>query len=239
MTEEAVPREPVRPAESPTEADESAKSSLESAVQAAPTVLAEAIGGVRGMIDSGLPAVVFVGVAALSTLRTAVIAALGAALVLAGVRVLRHEPLRYAVSGCFGVAVSAFVALRLGKAQGFFLPGIAINAAYGAAFLASIALRRPLVGVVVRALGRPEPRGAAAVATTLLWGGVFLARATVQGTLYLAGKPGWLAAAKLTMGWPLTLLALAITAAAVRRTDGTVGAQNSVGVAGSRPRIPS
>lgn len=203
----------------------------------APTVLAEAIGGVRGMIDSGLPAVVFVAVAALTTLRTAVVAALLTAVLLAAVRVLRREPLRYAVSGCLGVAVSTFVALRLGKAEGFFLPGIAINAAYGAAFLGSLAIRRPLVGIVVRALGRPEPRGAAAVATTALWAAVFFARAAVQGALYLADRPGWLAASKLVMGWPLTLAALAVTAAAVRRTTGP--AQNRVGVADSSPRIPS
>ncbi len=191
--------------------------------QAGPTVLAQAIGGVRGIIDSGLPALVFVVVAALTTLRAAVIVALAFAAALFLARLLRREPLRYAISGGFGVAVSALVALRLGKTEGFFLPGIAVNAAYGAAFLVSIALRRPLVGVLVRSLGRPAPEGRVAVATTALWAGVFLARAVVQGALYLAGHAGWLAAAKLAMGWPLTLSALAVTAAAIRRTPQNTG----------------
>lgn len=211
-----------------------------------PTVLADAIGGVRGLIDSGAPTVVFIIVAALSTLRAAVLAALGVAVLLAGIRLARRERLRYAVSGCLGVGVSAFVALRTGKAEGFFLPGIAVQAVYGLAFLGSILVRKPLVGVVVRALGQPMPEGRVAIATTALWAGVFLSRAGVQGAFYLAGEPGWLAAVRIGMGWPLTFLALAATAAAVRDRparpeDHTTPPpdQNSVGTDGSLPRKPS
>lgn len=212
---------------------------------ARPTPLAEAIGGVRGVIDSGAPAVLFVIVAAVSTLRAAVFSALALAVVLAVVRLARREPLRYALSGSIGVGISAYVALRMGKAEGFFLPGIAVNAVYGSVFLGSVLIRRPLVGVIVRALGRPEPQGRVAVATTLLWAGVFASRAAVQGALYLAGQPGWLAAVRIGMGWPLTFLALAATAAAVRQrgplaSGGAAGAdQNSVGTDGSSPRNPS
>lgn len=183
-----------------------------------PTPLAAAIGGVRGVIDSGTPALVFVVVAALSTLHTAVVVALCFAAGLFVLRVARREPVRYAVSGCFGVAISALVALRLGRAEGFFLPGIVVNAIYTCAFVASVVVRRPLVGVIVGALGRPAPSGAAAAWTTLLWAGVFGLRAAVQGVLYLTGHPGWLAVVRLAMGWPLTLGALAVTAWAVRRT---------------------
>lgn len=209
-----------------------------------PTPLAEAIGGIRGIIDSGAPILVFIVIVAVSTLRTAVLAALGVAVVVAGIRLARREPVRYAVSGCLGVGISAVVALRTGKAEGFFLPGIAIQAVYGLAFLASILARRPLVGVVLRGLGRPVPQGRVAVATTALWAGVFLTRAGVQGALYLAGKPGWLAAVRIGMGWPLTFLALAATAAAVRPRDADRPPepgpdQNSVGTDGSRPRSPS
>jgi Protein of unknown function (DUF3159) len=200
-----------------------------------PTPLAEAIGGVRGLIDSGAPAVLFVIVAALSTLRAAVLAAVGCAALLAGVRLARREPLRFAVSGCLGVGISAFVALRMGSSEGFFLPGIAVNAVYGIVFLGSIVVRRPLVSVVVGALGRPVPQGGVAIAMTALWAGVFLSRTAIQGALYLAGQPGWLAAVRIGMGWPLTFLALAATTAAVRPRP----AQNSVGTDGCSPRNPS
>ena len=53
--------------------------------------------------------------------------------------------------------------------------------------------------------------------TTLLWAGVSLSRMVVQGGLYLAGLPGWLAAARLGMGWPLTLGAVVVTVSVIRR----------------------
>lgn len=191
--------------------------------QDAPTPLALAIGGKRGLVDSGLPAAVFVLVYGWLGLRPAVGVALGLGGVLLGVRLVRREPARYALNGFFGIAISALVALRLGRAEGFFLPGIVVNAAYAAAFLGSMALRRPLVGVILAALERPVDGPPAMrlrrvhVWATLGWAGVFGVRAVVQGALYLAGQPGWLAATKLVMGWPLTISAVVLTTAAVRR----------------------
>ena len=49
------------------------------------------------------------------------------------------------------------------------------------------------------------------------WALVFGARAAVQGTLYAMDRPGLLAAARLLMGWPLTILAVAATVAWVKR----------------------
>ena len=201
--------------------------------------MAQAIGGWRGLVDSALPTLLFVTVAAFGGLRPAVFAALALAALLLLVRVARREPLRYAVGGCFGVAISALVALRLGKTEGFFLPGIIANAAYCAVFLGSIAVRRPLVGLILAGLGRPV-RGKRAARVLLLatagWALICGARAAVQWALYAAGSVGWLAAVRLAMGWPLTLVALVLTVAAVRSV--TVD-QNSVGVAGSSPRSPS
>lgn len=182
------------------------------------TPLAEAIGGVRGLVDSALPATVFVLVAATAGLRPAVGVAIGASVVLFLVRAARREPLRYAASGVLGVAVSTLVALRLGRAEGFFLPGIVFSAGYAVLFAGSILVRRPLVRVIMAALGRPAPTGAVAIGTTALWAGVFAGRAVVQGLLYAAGSVGWLAAVRLLMGWPLTLAALALTVAVVRRS---------------------
>ena len=46
---------------------------------------------------------------------------------------------------------------------------------------------------------------------------VFATRAAVQGTLYVLDRPGLLAAARLLMGWPLTIAAVALTVAGVKR----------------------
>lgn len=195
----------------------------------APSPLVTAIGGRRGVIDSSLPSVLFVLVYARLGLRPAVGAALALAGVLLMVRATRREPLRYAFNGFAGVAVSALFALWLGRAEGFFLPGIIINAVYAAIFLGSIVVRRPLVGLLLSAFqhteaGRPTDRRLARVHVwaTAGWAAVFATRAAVQGALYLAGRPGWLATSKIALGWPLTLLALALTMAAVRRTTAAI-----------------
>ncbi|HSO04860.1 MAG TPA: DUF3159 domain-containing protein, partial [Candidatus Limnocylindrales bacterium] len=67
-------------------------------------MLDQAIGGWRGMIDSGLPAAVFV-IAYLATsqqLRPSVIAALVSGAVIAVVRLARRESLQQVVAGFFG-----------------------------------------------------------------------------------------------------------------------------------------
>jgi hypothetical protein len=52
---------------------------------------------------------------------------------------------------------------------------------------------------------------------TLVWVAVFLARGLVQRYLYDEDRTGWLAVARLAMGYPLTIGALAVSVLAVRR----------------------
>jgi hypothetical protein len=184
----------------------------------APTALAAAIGGVRGMIDSSVPALVFVVANAIGGLRDAVIAAVAVGVLIFVLRLVRREPVTQAFYGFLAVAVAAYLAHRTGKAQNFFLPGIALNAMYGAIGLVSLIVGHPLAGYVIAALdARYEHwrsdralRRVAALAT-LTWTSVFALRVVVQGLLYLAGSTGWLAVAKIGMGWPLWGIALAIT----------------------------
>ena len=195
--------------------------------------LVEALGGKRGLVDSGLPAVVFVFVnsvvQALSSrepaLRAALVAAVLTGVVIVGLRVLRKEPLQQAVSGFLGLALAVFFAARSGEARGFFLPGIWINVAYGVAFFVSALVGRPLVGAIYSAIEgtgtrwREDPRLRRVFAyASVGWALVFGARAAVQGTLYVLDRPGLLAAARLLMGWPLTIAAVALTVAGVRRS---------------------
>lgn len=194
--------------------------------------LVEALGGKRGLIDSGLPAVVFVFVNSLvqvvaerdTALQTAIGAAVLTGVVTIVVRLARKEPLQQAVSGFLGLALAAFFAIRSGEARGFFLPGIWINIGYGALFLGSALVGRPIVGAIYAAVDglgarwREDPRLRRVFAyATVGWALVFGARAAVQGTLYLLDRPGLLAAARLLMGWPLTIAAVALTVAYVRR----------------------
>lgn len=199
---------------------------------AARPAMIEALGGKRGLIDSGLPAVVFVFVNSVVTaftdrdagLRSALVAAVVVGLGVVGLRLVRRETLQQALSGFFALAIAVFFAARSGEARDFFLPGILINVAYAAVFLGSALVARPLVGYVYAAVDglaatwRDDRRLRKVFAVaTVGWALVFAARAAVQGTLYAMDRPGLLAAARLLMGWPLTIAAVALTIAWVKR----------------------
>ncbi|HVE73523.1 MAG TPA: DUF3159 domain-containing protein [Mycobacteriales bacterium] len=198
--------------------------------------LVDALGGKRGLVDSGLPAVVFVfvnsvvdvGASRPVALRSAITAAVVTGLVIIGLRLSRKESLQQALGGFFGLAIAVFFAARSGEARDFFKPGIYINAVYGAVFLGSAVVGRPIVGAIyaaVEGLGdrwRTDPRLRRAFAlATVGWACVFGARAVVQTVFYNLDRTGLLAASKLLMGWPLTILAVAATMAFVRRTRRT------------------
>ena len=194
--------------------------------------LVEAMGGKRGLVDSGLPAIVFVLVNSVvqafdardTALNAAIVASVVCGLAIIVLRLARKQTLQQAISGFFGLAIAVFFARRSGEARGFFLPGIFINIAYGVAFLGSALVSRPVVGYVYAAVDgldahwRSDSRLRRTFAVASIgWAVVFAARAVVQAVLYVMDRPGLLAASKLLMGWPLTIAAVALTVAYVRR----------------------
>ncbi|MDQ3716864.1 MAG: DUF3159 domain-containing protein [Actinomycetota bacterium] len=187
------------------------------------------IGGVRGLIDSGLPIIVFITVNAFTSLQIALWSALGAGGALFVARLARRESVQQAISGFLGVAVAAFIAGQTGEARDFFLPSLWSTAGFGLAFIVSALVRWPLVGVLAELLW-PTPgltdskawrshRGLMRAYTwlTLMWAAVYLLRIAVQGSLYLANEVTLLGTTKLFMGWPLTALEALLTVFVVRR----------------------
>ena len=65
---------------------------------------------------------------------------------------MRGQTVQYALSGLVGLALSAYVVSKTGRAEDFFLPGLLANAAYALAYLISILVRWPLLGVIVATL---------------------------------------------------------------------------------------
>ncbi|GAB2681751.1 DUF3159 domain-containing protein [Saccharopolyspora gloriosae] len=196
------------------------------AAPAAEQTLLEQMGGVSGLAYSAVPIVVFVVVNALTGLMPAIWAAVGLAVAIAVWRLVRKEPLQPAISGVLGVAVCSFIAYRSGDAKGFFLLGIWTSLVYGGAFLLSVLVRWPLVGVAwsaLNSLGMGWRKHRAALRAydlaTLAWVVVFAAKYVVQQWLYNADQTGWLAFARIAMGYPLTALALIVTVWAVRRAS--------------------
>ena len=178
------------------------------------------------MAETSLPAVAFVVAytASGSDTNTAAIVAVGLALVLTAraarqARVAGATPCR----GSSASAFAAFIATRSGRAENFFLPGLLANAAYAAAFLISIAVKHPLVGIIVANLDgegsawrRDRKRARAFYLATWLWAGLFGLRLLVQLPLYLAQSVVALGVVKTAMGVPLFGLGMWLTRLLVR-----------------------
>jgi hypothetical protein len=134
-----------------------------------------------------------------------------------------------AITGLVGVVVAAAIAARTGQARGYFLLGIWTSFLYAVPFAASVAVRRPLVGVLWEFL---DPSAAPADArpwhkrrslllaytwATLAVTAVFLARGIVQAMLYHQDATGWLAFARIAMGYPLFIAAVGFSFWIVQR----------------------
>lgn len=163
----------------------------------------------RAIVDTGLAPIVFIVVNSFAGLETAAVAAIAVALGLMLERLARRASPINAVGGLIGTGIAVYIALRTGTAEGFFWPKVAQNGAYGLAFLISVLIRRPLIGVAAKLIFQlpaeylrdPRVRPAYTVAS-LAWVVLFFTRAVVYTVLILAGKAEWLAAVVLVLGWP-------------------------------------
>ncbi|WP_200174390.1 DUF3159 domain-containing protein [Tomitella cavernea] len=187
------------------------------------------MGGIGGLVYSTLPILVFVPVNAVWSLQPALFAALGVAAAILVWRLVRGEKIQPAVSGFIGVGICAYIAHRTGTAKGYFLFGIYTSLVYGGVFLLSVLVRWPLVGVIWNGLNGVSSRWRSVRrartlydVATIGWAVVFAARYLVQSQLYDSDQTGWLAFARITMGWPLAALALLVTFYAIRRADTAV-----------------
>jgi hypothetical protein len=114
--------------------------------------LSVAIGGWRGALESAIPTVAFVVLWTVTQdVRTAVLAAGAALVVLAALRLLRKETLRFLLYAAVAVAVAAFFALRSGRAEDAFLPGMIQTAVVGLLFAVTNLVRWPLFGFLISA----------------------------------------------------------------------------------------
>jgi hypothetical protein len=190
-----------------------------------PTML-EQMGGISGLIYSSVPVLVFVLANAFFGLQAGIWSAVGSAVAITVLRLVRKEPLQPAISGFFGIAVAAFIAYRTGSAKGFFLFGIWASLVYCGLFVGSVVIRRPLAGVIwnlINGTGQAwrddKPSRFGYDIATLAMAAIFGARFIVQRWLYNADHTGWLAFAKIAMGYPLYGLGLLVVVWAVRRSD--------------------
>ena len=193
--------------------------------------LLDSIGGWQGTVITAVAPIVFVVVNATAGLWPAIISAVSVSVVLTGYRIARKQSVQQSLSGLLGVVVAAIIAARTGQARGYFLLGIWQSFVYAVPFVLSLPLRRPLVGWLWEFLdptpfapGEPEQpwhrrRGllrAYLLATTFV-AVMFLSRGIVQAALYHEKATGWLAFARIAMGYPLFAAAAGGSYLVVRR----------------------
>ncbi|HSF27209.1 MAG TPA: DUF3159 domain-containing protein [Actinomycetes bacterium] len=178
--------------------------------------LAKALGGRRGMVEAAVPTVVFTLTWILrEDLPLALWLGAGSAAVLLVVRLATRQTVQFVLNSLVGIGIAAVFALRSGRAEDAFLPGILYNGGYAVVLILSVVLRWPLVGFLVGAVtGDPSAwRSNPALVRltsrlTLLLALPCVLRVLVQYPLYAAGEVGWLGVAKITLGWPLQVAAL-------------------------------
>ena len=174
-----------------------------------------AVGGVRGLVEAIVPGLTFLTVFSLTgVLLWSVLAPLALAVVFVLARIISRSTLQPALIGMGGIAASAAVALWSGRPEDNFVLGLWVNAIGLTVMLVSIAVGRPLIGVISGLLvSDPQWRADRAKRTlatiaTALWVGLFGARLVVQVPLFLQGAVAELAIARLVMGLPLYALVL-------------------------------
>ena len=196
--------------------------------------LSQALGGRRGMVEAAVPTIAFT-VLWLTTreLNLALGVSVSTAVLLLVVRLIQRSSVQFVLNALFGIGIGALFAWRAGQSGGdagdqalaYFLPGLLYNLGYAALMIFTIAIRWPVVGFIVGSVaGDPtawhsDPH-VVRLCSRLTWLLALpcLARVVVQGPIYLAGRNDWwstdsavaaLGVAKLAMGWPLQVAALA------------------------------
>lgn len=199
--------------------------------------LAAALGGVRGMLEAAVPTITFtVLFLTAHDLRLAIVLSVGSAGVLLAVRLVQRSSPKYVLNALVGIGIGALFAWRAAQGGGdageqalaYFLPGLLYNLVYGVVMLLTVLIGWPLVGFIVGSVtGDPTAwhadRRVVRLCSRLTWLLALpcLLRVVVQAPIYLAGRNGWwstdsavaaLGVAKLGLGWPLQVGALAAMA---------------------------
>lgn len=176
------------------------------------------IGGVRGLVEALGPGLVFLAVFIVAqSLNPALIASVAVGVVLLVARLVTRATVMPAVSGLVGIIVCALFARVGGQARDYYVPGFFINAAYIVALAVSALVRWPLLGIIFGMLRGEEVRWRASrrrmrlnTAATWLVTGVLALRLVVQVPLYFADQVAALGTARLVMGTPLYIGAIAL-----------------------------
>ncbi|MFD5628401.1 MULTISPECIES: DUF3159 domain-containing protein [unclassified Streptomyces] len=165
--------------------------------------LFEAFGGVRGMVETVVPGLLFVTIFTINKdLHSAAIAALAVSVLLVVVRLIMKDTVKHAFSGVFGVAFGVVFAMMTGNAKDFYLPGMLYTLGLAVAYIATTLAGVPLIGLMLGPVfkenlswrTRNPGRKKAYAKASWAWGLILLAKCAVLFPLYWWGDTtqfGW------------------------------------------------
>lgn len=196
-----------------TDADADAKAVTEAA-------LFEAFGGVRGMVETVVPGLLFVSIFTINKdLHVSAIAALAVSLLLVAVRLIRRDTVKHAFSGVFGVAFGVVFAMMTGNAKDFYLPGMLYTLGLAVAYIATSVAGVPLMGLILGPVfkenlswrTRNPGRKSAYTKASYAWGFILLAKCAILFPLYWWADTAQLGWVLVSLKIPPFLLAVYLT----------------------------
>lgn len=182
--------------------------------------LFEAFGGVRGMIETVLPGLLFVSIYTVNKdLNMSAIAALAVSLVLVVVRLARKDTVKHAFSGVFGVGFGVLFAKMTGDAKDFYLPGMLYTLGLAVAYIVTAVAGVPLIGLMLGPVFRENlswrtrnpGRKKAYTKASWAWGLILLGKCAILFPLYWWADTTQLGWVLIALKVPPFLLAVYLT----------------------------
>ncbi|CAN2205601.1 Uncharacterised conserved protein UCP010219 [Candidatus Nanopelagicaceae bacterium] len=170
-----------------------------------------AFGGKKGLIDSGIPSIIFLLTFNIrKDLQEALIASIAISAILTIIRLAMRDTVQHAISGFIGILICAWFANRTGNPSDLYIPKLLTNLGYGTLYLVTNLAGWPILGLMLgpilgeNLLWRNHPeRKRAYIQAGWLWVAMFFTRIAVQYPIYKSGNLNLLGTVNLAMGYPL------------------------------------
>lgn len=177
------------------------------------SIIINALGGPRGLIDNGIPSILFLVVYNFTKdLQLAIWSAVALSGILTLARLLKRGPLQHAFTGFIGVLICAWFASRGGEAKDYYIPSFVKNSFYAIAYAVGNLIRWPLIGVMFGPLfgenfewRKHKDRLRVYTMASWVWFGMFILRLAIMYPLYKLNAVNALGVASLALGYPLFL----------------------------------